>query len=97
VLYYDDGRFDTRLTYVWREHYLAEFDDNFGLPRFTKAYGMWDISLNYRISQRLSLQAQVLNLTRTQMVNQSVGRGIFMPYGVADMDRRFLLGLRMTF
>jgi len=97
VLYYDDGRFDTRLTYVWREHYLAEFDDNFGLPRFTKAYGMWDLSLNYRISEHLSLQAQVLNLTRTQMVNQSVGRGIFMPYGVADMDRRFLLGLRMTF
>jgi len=98
VLYYDDGRFDARLTYVWRDHYLAEFNDNFGLPRFTKSYGMWDISLNYRLSERISMQAQVLNLTRTQMVNQSVGRnGVFMPYGVADMDRRFLLGIRIVF
>jgi len=97
VLYYDDGRFDARLTYVWRDHYLAEFDDNFGLPRFTKAYGMWDISVNYRLTDKLSMQAQVLNLSGTQMVNQSLGRGVYMPYGVSDMDRRFLLGLRMVF
>jgi len=97
VLYYDDGRFDARLTWVWRDHYLAQFNDNFGLPRFTDAYGQWDVSVNYRISDRVSIQAQVLNLTREQVVDQSMARGRYLPYGIYDMDRRFLAGIRVVF
>jgi len=94
VLYYDDGRFDARLAYAWRSRYLANFSDNFGIPRFTDAYGQWDLSFNYKVSNHVSLQAQILNLTREKVIEQSSGR--YLPYGIADMDRRLMFGLRVA-
>jgi len=94
VLYYDDGRFDARLAYAWRSRYLANFSDNFGIPRFTDAYGQWDLSFNYKVSDKVSMQAQILNLTREQVVEQSSGR--YLPYGIADMDRRIMFGVRVA-
>jgi len=95
TLYYDNRRFDTRLTYAWRDRYLAEFNDLGGVPRFTKDYGQLDLSLNYRITDNLSIQAQVLNLTEEKRIDQSTTR--YLPYSVAAIDRRFLLGIRATF
>jgi len=95
VVYYDDGRFDARLAYAWRDRYLAQFSDVAGIPRFTKAYGQFDMSINYHLTARVSLQAQVLNLTREQRIDQSTAR--YLPYGVTELDRRVMLGLRATF
>jgi len=66
-----------------------------GAPRFTKAYGQLDMSLNYHTSSRVSVQAQVLHLTREQRIDQSITR--YLPYGVTELDRRFMLGLRAAF
>jgi len=95
VLYYDDGKFDARLAYAWRDRYLSEFADAGGVPRFTKDYGQLDLSLNYQVSPHLWLQTQVLNLTREQRIEQSSIR--YLPYGIADIDRRFMFGIRMAF
>jgi len=95
VLYYDDGRFDARLAYAWRDRYLSEFADAGGVPRFTKDYGQLDLSLNYQVKQHLWLQLQVLNLTQEQRIEQSSSR--YLPYGIADIDRRFMFGIRMAF
>jgi len=95
TLYYDDGRFDARLAYAWRDRYLAQFVDLGGVPRFTKAYGQLDASFSYRISQNFSAQIQILNLTEEQRIDQSSAR--YLPYAVSEIDRRFMLGLRMTF
>jgi len=95
ALYYDDGRFDARLAYAWRDRYLAQFSDVAGIPRFTKSYGQLDLSFNYHINPRLSLQLQALNLTREQRIDQSTTR--YLPYGVTELDRRFMLGLRAVF
>jgi len=95
TLYYDNGRFDARLAYAWRERYLAEFNDLGGVPRFTKDYGQLDLSLNYRVTDHLSIQAQVLNLTEENRIDQSSTR--YLPYSVSTIDRRFLFGIRATF
>jgi len=95
VLYYDDGRFDARLAYAWRDRYLAAFADLAGQPRFTKAYGQLDLSINYQVSPNLSIQAQVLNLTQEQRIDQSTAR--YLPYGVSEVDRRFMFGVRVAF
>jgi len=95
TLYYDDGRFDARLAYAWRDRYLAQFVDLGGVPRFTKAYGQLDVSLSYRINQNLSAQFQILNLTEEQRIDQSSAR--YLPYAVSEIDRRFMVGLRMAF
>jgi len=95
TLYYDNGRFDARLAYAWRDRYLAEFNDLGGVPRFTKDYGQLDLSLNYRVTHNLSIQAQVLNLTEESRIDQSSTR--YLPFSVSTIDRRFLLGIRATF
>lgn len=93
--YYDDGRFDARFSYSWRARYLAQFSDDFGVPRFTDPYGQLDFSTNYEINDAFSVQLQVLNLNKAQAVNKS--SALYLPYGVAELDRRVLFGGRVKF
>ena len=95
TVYYDNGLLDARLSYAWRERYLANFTDDFGVPRFTDDFGQLDFSANYALSEKLQLQMQILNITEEQVVNQSTGR--FLPYGVNNLDRRVLFGARYVF
>jgi len=53
------------------------------------------MSLNYHITHRVSVQAQVLNLTHEQRIDQSATR--YLPYGVTEIDQRFMLGLSAAF
>jgi len=95
ILYYDDGRLDTRLSYAWRDRYLANFAENpGGVPRFTKPYGQLDLSLNYRVTEKVSLQAQILNVTQEQRIDLSSIR--YLPYSVTEIDRRFMFGIRVA-
>jgi iron complex outermembrane recepter protein len=93
--YYDNGRFDARFSYSWRARYLAQFSDDFGVPRFTDPYGQLDFSTNYNINDNFSVQLQVLNITKSQAINKS--SELFLPYGVAELDRRVLFGVRVKF
>lgn len=93
--YYDDGRFDARFSYSWRARYLAQFSDDFGIPRFTDPYGQLDFSTNFNLNDNFSLQLQVLNVTKSQAVNKSTA--LLLPYGVAELDRRVLFGGRAKF
>jgi len=96
ILYYDNGRLDTRLSYAWRDDYLATIaEEPGGIPRFTKAYGQLDFSLNWRATDHLSFQAQIVNLTREQRIDQSTA--LRLPFGVTELDRRFLIGVRVAF
>lgn len=94
-LYYDDGKFDARLSYAWRGRYLANFTDDFGVPRFRNAYGQLDFSSNYNFSKQLSFQLNILNLTNAQFIDTSSAQ--YYPYGVTGLDRRVMLGLRYNF
>ena len=94
-VYYDDGRLDARLSYAWRERYLAQFADDFGVPRFVDDFGQLDLSANYGISDALLVQFQVLNITEEQSVNQATS--LYLPYGVTELDRRMFVGLRYSF
>ena len=91
-LYYDDGTFEGRASYAWRGKYLAQFADDFGIPRFRNAYGQVDLSASYKLSKRLTFQLDVLNATRQQFVDKSSDPRY--PFGVYDLDRRILAGLR---
>jgi len=95
VLYYDDGRFDARLAYAWRNRYLAQFSDDFGVPRFTDDFGQLDFSTSYDLTDNVTVQAQALNITNEQAINLS--SGLYLPYGVAELDRRVLVGVLLTY
>lgn len=91
-VYYDDGKFEGRISYAWRGKYLAQFSDDFGIPRFRDPYGQLDLSASYKVTTRLTLQLDVLNATRSQFIDKSSSPRY--PFGVYDLDRRVLLGLR---
>lgn len=96
--YYDDGNLDVRLSYAWRERYLAAFSDDFGLPRFTDDFGQLDLSANYSFGEHLQLQLQVLNLTDENIISRAFVQGAgYLPYGVLDLNRRVLFGVRYFF
>ncbi len=95
VGYYDNGRFDARFSYSQRARYLAQFGDDFGVPRFTDPYGQLDFSANYDLNDNFALQMQITNLTRSQAVNKSTA--LYLPYGVSELDRRVLFGGRVKF
>lgn len=94
-LYFDNGKLDARLSYAWRERYLADFTDDFGVPRFTDDFGQLDFSANYGATENLQLQLQILNIANEQVINQSTA--LYLPYGVNDLDRRVLFGARYSF
>lgn len=97
-LYYDNGKLDAKLSYAWRERYLAQTSDDFGLPRFADDYGQLDFSANYSVNDNLQVQFQVLNLTNEQMVAKTYDASAgYLPYGVTDANRRILLGARYSF
>lgn len=97
-LYFDNGKLDAKLSYAWRERYLAQTADDFGEPRFMDDYGQLDFSANYSYSDNLQVQFQLLNITDENMVaktfNQNAG---YLPYGVTDLNRRALVGVRYSF
>lgn len=93
--YYDNGQFDVRLSYAWRARYLAQFGDDFGVPRFTNPYGQLDLSANYKVNENFAVQLQIVNLTKSQAVNKSTA--LYLPYGVAELDRRIIFGGRVKF
>ena len=95
TLYYSDAKLDVRFSYAWRSRYLAQFSDDFGIPRFVKAYGQLDFSSNYNITPNVSVQLQALNLLKEQEVD--VSSASYLPYGVDELDRRVLVGIRATF
>jgi TonB-dependent receptor len=96
VAYYDDGVFDTRLSYAWRSDYLEAFSGTYGIPRFEKSRGQLDFSASYQVIDNLSLQFQVLNLTNEQRV-QTTTAEFRAPNNVRQLDRRYLFGARYTF
>jgi len=93
-VFYDDGELDARLSYAWRERYLADFTDDFGVPRFTDDFGQLDFSANYALSEKVQLQMQFLNITKEKAVNQSTE--LYLPYGVNELDRRVMFGVRFS-
>lgn len=94
-VYYDDGKFEGRVSYAWRGRHLAQFSDDFGIPRFRNEYGQVDLSASYHISKQFSIQLDVLNLTKEQFIDKS--SAAMYPYGVIDLDRRILVGARYAY
>ena len=95
TLYYSEDKLDVRFSYAWRSRYLAQFSDDFGIPRFVNAYGQLDFSANYNVTSHVSVQLQAQNLLKTQEVD--VSSSSYLPYGVDELDRRILFGVRATF
>lgn len=94
ILYYDDGAFDARLAYAYRDRFVQSTAASFGVPAFQNARGQLDFSANYGVTDNLTLQFQVLNITKARLEIESV---LNIPNDIGQLDRRFFFGARYTF
>ncbi|WP_377160364.1 TonB-dependent receptor [Roseateles sp. UC29_93] len=99
VGFYEDARFSVRVAYNWRDKFLAAVNDGNQLgrsaPIFTEPYSQVDISLGYNFSEKLSLQAEVINVGDS--ILRQHGRTTEEVYSVTQTGRRYMLGLRYKF
>ena len=96
VLYYQDGRIDTRLAYNWRDDYLAQTFGSGGQPIYRDAFGQLDFSVNYRLLDSLELRFEALNLT-DEGVFEYTDQREDLPTSFADNERIFKFGLRFEY
>lgn len=100
VLYYDNGRFDARLAYAWRDTYLRDdpVGRQFGAERFIESFGQLDLAVNFRVFDHLLINVQALNLLDEQRFEVTRIPGIVdLPTNVLELERRLLVGARFTF
>tara|TARA_Y100001968_G_scaffold92788_1_gene83416 strand:- start:748 stop:3510 length:2763 start_codon:yes stop_codon:yes gene_type:complete len=90
IVYFDNGTFDARLSYAYRDSFVVTTSGSFGVPVFQNDRAQLDFSSSYRISDALSVQFQVLNITEERMETESLAG---LPHDTAQLDRRFTLGV----
>lgn len=93
-LYYDDGRFDARINYAWREGFLFNsLEPTFSL--FQEDFGQVDLTMNYRISNNFTLQFQANNLLDETLDFSDATTQVLIER--FDYDQRFIFGVRANF
>lgn len=63
VGFYEKGPVSTRLSYVWRGRYLSGTGSSTQAPTYTAPYGSLDGSLAYRLTDKVTLSLEGINLS----------------------------------
>ena len=97
VGFYEDDRFSVRAAYNWRDKFLSGRFDGSGGPQpvYTEAYGQWDLTLGYKLNDKVSFAAEVINLN--DGVQRLHGRTKEQVLFATQTGRRYMLGARYTF
>ena len=94
---YEDQKWSVRLAYNWRDSFLAATVDasSRATPIYTDKYGQTDVSIGYNVNEKLSLQAEVINLTNA--TQRQFGRTERSTMNVTQAGPRYMLGARYKF
>jgi TonB-dependent receptor len=94
---YEDNKWSVRVAYNWRDKFLAATVDGGGraAPVYTDTYGQTDVSVGYNFNDRLSFQAEVINLTNA--TQRQFGRTEAATLNVTQNGPRYMLGARYKF
>jgi TonB-dependent receptor len=93
-VFYEKGRFSTRLSYVWRSSWLINAAGRGNLPEFNAAYGELDLSASYRFWSSFEVFFDAINLTDSQLEQyNSPAR----PIQYDTFGSRYFLGVRFKY
>lgn len=94
--YYDQGPFQARLAYNWRDSFLAGFNQLQGNDAvIVTDYGQWDLSLGYDVTDNFTVLFEGINITGEGY--RSHGRYEEQLYEAISTGARFALGVRAVF
>ena len=101
VGFYDKGDWQVRLAYNWRDKFLSgQYDGDPADPAknnpvYVEPYGQWDLSVGYKVTERLTFQFEGINLTdETQRVH---GRHQNQVLFATQTGPRYMFGVRYRF
>jgi outer membrane receptor protein involved in Fe transport len=90
--FYEKDGLQVRLAYNWRDDFLSGGGGN---PRYTEAYGQFDASVSYDVTDNLTLSLEGLNIT--EETTRSYGRNKGMTFNYIETGARYNLGARYSF
>lgn len=91
VLYYEKGPFSIRGAYNYRDKFVVDPASYFGDGQFTQPFKQLDLTASVKVTPRLQIHAEALNLLGESVVNldrYGINRGY------EDYGRRFTAGIR---
>lgn len=96
VGFYDKDGWQVRISYNWRDKFLAStFDGSGPNPIYTEDYGQWDVSVSYEVMKDLTLSLEGINVT--DEYQRQHGRQENMAFAVTQTAPRYNLGVRYKF
>ena len=98
-LFYEKEGLSVKVTYAWRDSYLLGVGQSQGSsdapPQFAKQFGQWDMSVNYDVSDNLTVFFEGINLNNE--TEQSYGRYERQFLSARQYGPRYILGARYSF
>lgn len=96
VGYYENGPFQARIAYNWRDEFVQSLTQSQGDgPTIVEDYTQWDMSASYDVLPDVTLFFEGINLTE-EFVHKR-GRYANHLLLVEDSGRRFMVGVRASF
>ena len=92
--YYENDRFDARLSYNYRSEYLNEVA-YFGSEIWTDAYGQLDFSASFHVTDYAEITFDVLNIFDSNIEQFHLQSSRLSK--LYDNDQRFLVGVNLNF
>jgi len=95
-VFFENARWQVRAAYNWRDKFLSgRFDGKGPNPVYTEAYGQLDMNASYKVSDRLSLHAEVINAL--DGVQRLHGRAKEQVLYVTQTGPRYMFGANYRF
>ncbi|MCF2950051.1 TonB-dependent receptor [Paraglaciecola aquimarina] len=97
--FYEKDGISIKVTYAWRDEYLIGVGQDQGSsdnpPQFAKAFGQWDMSVNYDLNENLTIFFDGINLNNE--TEQGFGRYQEQFLFAREYGSRYVLGARYSF
>ncbi|MDR6981948.1 TonB-dependent receptor [Rheinheimera pacifica] len=94
TLYYENDRFDTRISYNYKDKYVEYIHLNM-YPVYRDAYGQVDIAIGYNLTDNIKLSLKGINITNEEATGYTLSP--LFPLMNEFSGRRISLGIRADF
>ena len=96
VVFYENDKWQVRAAYNWRDKFLSgRFDGKGPNPVYTEAYGQLDINASYKVTDKLTVHAEVINAN--DGIQRLHGRAKEQVLYVTQTGPRYMFGANYKF
>jgi len=95
TFYYEAESWSARISYNYRSEFLSKVSGIGSNPIFTKAYGQFDLTTSYNISEDIVMRLEAVNLTGEVSQKYAISPELLRDY--AQTGRRYQLSISAAF